>query len=166
MIAASAPGYREMARRYDLDKSALFRHRCEHLPARLVRVAGVKEMLENDDLLGQARTIQQQAFILLGKTTQPVEKPCEKCGTPYKTVASVGRAIAAMRNAREGIRLLGEVLGRLQPRPAGNVTNNNIVIVTRYELPTNGREAPSAAPPIPRGALPASVEVGTNGDGR
>jgi hypothetical protein len=165
MIAASAPSYRDMAVRYSVPKSALWRHRCEHLPARLVRVAGVKEMLENDDLLGQARTIQQQAFILLGKTTQPVERPCEKCGTPYKTVASVSKAIAAMRNAREGIRLLGEVLGRLQPRPAGNVTNN-IVVVTRYELPTNGREAPSAAPPIPRGALPPGVEVAINGDGR
>lgn len=159
---------RAIASRFGVDKQAVLRHRWDHITARLAAAASVKEQLETDDLLGQARTIQGQA---LGLLSQAMAVDAEgKMLTPEL-------GLRALREARDGVRLLGEVLGKLQP--SGSPTVNvgvGVGFVTVIELPSNGREqgareaaleqlrAMGQLPPILIRAVPPLSE--TNGDGR
>ena len=116
---------RGIARRYGLDDAAVERHAARHLPARLARAREAWEQLAADDLLVQARAIQQGAFDVLLDAGRE-----DKDGK----LANPELMLKAIPVAREGVRLLAEVLAKL--RPAGGTT-----VVQRYTPNTVGARA-------------------------
>jgi len=59
-LVTGAP-YRSVAKRFGLSESAVYRHKTEHLPARLLKAREVEEAARADDLLEQVRHLQGYA---------------------------------------------------------------------------------------------------------
>lgn len=139
--------YQTIANEYGVNRLALYRHRSEHLPQRLAKAAQVREMLNADDLLGQARTLQEQTFGVVSQAMQVVGEP--------PRISDPKLALNAIRTAHEGIRLMGEVLGKLQPQGGGGgggVANVQVNVI----LPDNGR-----GPGVRAAALMELQKLGT-----
>jgi transposase-like protein len=143
LLVRQGASYREIAARYTLKSSSLYRHRSEHIPERIAKAANVREMLAANDLLGQAQLIQEQTYNLLSLATQVivVRPPNPATNDPgERRVADPAMALRAIREARENTRLLGEVIGKL--KPAGSPTFNVSAVagvVAKMALPDNGR---------------------------
>jgi hypothetical protein len=104
-LLASEP-YRHIATRYGTSTGALQRHR-EHLPTQLVRAREAKEVTQADSLLEQVRTLQSRALSILDRADDSGD---------LKT------ALAAIREARSNLELLGKLAGELQQEGTINVT--------------------------------------------
>lgn len=94
--------YRTIADRYQVSKTALIRHKAEHLPGHNVKAKEAATVADADDLLGQVQALRQKALDLLAKA--------EDAGD-YRT------ALAGVRKARACIETLLEVEGELDRRP-------------------------------------------------
>ena len=127
-LVANQRSIRDIAQQYGLTPSAIERHKNGgHIADSILRAQGLRDAIAGDDLLAQARLLQEQAFGALadaGKDKALVLKAIHQC--------------------RENIRLLGEVLGKLKP---GGASATARVVLVRYNLPDNGR----ARPPVPLG---------------
>ena len=98
--------YRSVAKRFGLSESAVYRHKTEHLPARLLKARGAKEVAQADGLLEQVRNLQTHALDILERA--------EKVG-------DLRTALAAISQARGNLELLGKLAGELDERPVVNV---------------------------------------------
>lgn len=123
-----------MAKQYGLSSAAMYRHYADDLPARLVRSTGLREMLETDDLMGQLRETQSQAYRMISEG-----------GALDASGKIVDRKmlVQGIRLAQMGIRLMGEIMGKLKPQgsPTINVQQNNTSTVVIYAMPDNGTRA-------------------------
>ena len=90
---------RDIAGRFAVSRSALSRHHAEHLPAHLTKAHDAAQAADADDLLGQVRHLQSKALAILGKA--------EDSG-------DLKIALAAIREARGNLELLGKLAGELQ----------------------------------------------------
>lgn len=110
---ANNESLRDISGRFHVSKSALERHAGKHLPSTVLAAQDQAEIKRADallkasnktaaDLLDQAETLQKVAQNILSKAYQ---------GETY------GIAIQAIREARECLRLQGELLGELDRRP-------------------------------------------------
>ncbi len=106
----SSQSYRDIARRYSLDKSAVLRHKQNHLPAHLTKA-------ENNDERHRASNLVVEINRLKIKAERIAEK-AEKKGD-YRT---------ALSGIRELTRII-EILARMQ----GEISNQNISIVLNNE---------------------------------
>ncbi|MGI8423365.1 MAG: hypothetical protein ACR2NO_04530 [Chloroflexota bacterium] len=102
---------RSVASRYvtkqrPLGHMALFRHKDEHLPAALVKAHAAAEVAHADDLLAQVRMLQGRASGILDRA--------ERAGQLLV-------ALAAIREARGCLELLGKLMGELDDRPQMNI---------------------------------------------
>ena len=101
-------GVRVLASRYvPLTRSAIQRHKEEHLPATMTKAKEAKDVAHADDLLKQVRALQGKATSLL--------LAAEKQGD-YRT------ALAGIREARGCVELLAKLLGELDETPVVNIT--------------------------------------------
>lgn len=91
-----------LARRYRLSRPALYRHYAEHLPATMAKASEAKEEVRADDLLAQARTLQQRAQQILDRNDAVDDRV----------------ALRAVRELRGILDLLGRLLGELGDGPA------------------------------------------------
>ena len=98
--------YRSIARRYGASPSAVLRHR-EHLPSQLVKARDAEEITQADTLLEQVRSLQTRALSILDRADESGD---------LKT------ALAAIREARSNLELLGKLAGELQQEGTVNVT--------------------------------------------
>jgi hypothetical protein len=89
---------REIAAEHNVSKSALMRHFADHVPADLIRARDAADASRADDLLTQVQTLQAKALTILEATQESDPRA----------------ALSAIREARECIRLLGELAGKLQ----------------------------------------------------
>jgi transposase-like protein len=105
-LVSGAP-YRSVAKRFGLSESAVYRHKSEHLPARLLKARKVEEAASADDLLDQVRYLQSHALDILERA--------EKAG-------DLRTALAAISQARGNLELLGKLAGELDERPVVNLT--------------------------------------------
>lgn len=96
---------RNIAQRSGTSRDALQRHKA-HIPAHLSKAAEAEAVADAGDLIGQVRSLQQQALALLTKA--------EAVGD-YRT------ALQGVREARSCIELLLEVEGELDRRGTVNV---------------------------------------------
>ncbi len=97
-----------VASRYlSVHQMALYRHKDEHLPARLVKAQDAAEAANADTLLAQVRTLQARALGILDTAE----------GT-----GQLMAALGAIREARGCLELLGKLMGELDERPVVNVT--------------------------------------------
>jgi len=104
-LVSGAP-YRSVARRFGLSESAVYRHKTEHLPARLLKAREAEEVAQADDLLEQVRHLQTHALDILDRA--------EKTG-------DLRTALAAISQARGNLELLGKLAGELDERPVVNL---------------------------------------------
>lgn len=89
-----------------MSKTAVSRHTKEHLPDLLTKAHEAEQLAEADKLLTDIRKIQVRTLLML--------QEAEKSG-------DLRTALAAVREARNNIALLGELRGALDRRPVVNV---------------------------------------------
>ena len=104
-LVSGAP-YRSLAKHFGLSESTVYRHKTEHLPARLLQAREVEEVARADDLLDQVRHLQAHALDILERA--------EKAG-------DLRTALAAISQARGNLELLGKLAGELDERPVVNL---------------------------------------------
>jgi len=126
---------RSVASRYvtlsgrSLGHMALYRHKDEHLPAALAKAQEAASVAQADDLLAQVRMMQSRALGILD------------------TAEAAGQllvALAAIREVRGCLELLGKLVGQLDERP-----QVNLVLAPQWPRLVQGlREALAAHPDI------------------
>ena len=104
---------RSVASRYvtlsgrSLGHMALYRHKDEHLPASLAKAQEAASVAQADDLLAQVRMMQGRALGILDQA---------------EAAGQLLVALAAIREARGCLELLGKLMGELDDRPQVNLT--------------------------------------------
>jgi hypothetical protein len=98
--------YLSVAKQCGLSESAVYGHKVDHLPARLLKAKEVEEAVRADDLLEQVRNLQAHALNILERA--------EKTG-------DLRTALAAISQARGNLELLGKLAGELDERPVVNL---------------------------------------------
>ena len=104
LIAHSS--YRDIARRHGVTKDALLRHHDNHLPAALMKAKDAEEVAQADVLLRQVGELRDRALAILDVAEAAAE---------YRD------ALAAIREARGCLELLGKLAGQLKDAPTVNV---------------------------------------------
>lgn len=104
LVAGGA--YRDIAGRYNLTKSAVERHKADHLPAALVAAAGATETRQALDVLQQLRTINAAALTVLRDA---------------RTAGDGDLALKAIDRIHRQVELQAKLLGDLDERPVVNV---------------------------------------------
>ena len=105
-LVAGAP-LRDIAGQHRLAKSAVARHKADHLPAALAKAKEAQTVADADDLLRQAGALRTKAMSLLLKA--------EDAGD-FRT------ALAGVREARGCLELLAKLLGELRDEATVNIT--------------------------------------------
>lgn len=98
---------RDIAGRHGVSKSALERHKADHLPASLAKAKHAAEIAHGDNLLDQVRSLQVRTHALL-----------DKAGG----AGDLNNALKAIGQARSNLELLAKLLGELSDAPTVNVT--------------------------------------------
>ena len=97
---------RDIAGHFKVSKSAVERHKAEHLPATLAKAQDAKETAIADDLLAQVKALRGKSISILQKA--------EAAG--YLRTALLG-----IREARSCIELLAEMEGEINRNPQINI---------------------------------------------
>lgn len=111
-IVAGTP-VRDIAGRFGISKSAVYRHKKNHLPSSLAKARESEEVAQADDLLGRIRGLQQRSLRILNTAEQSGE---------LKT------ALKAIRETRENIKLLAQLELELWNRQVGGASNEIVII--------------------------------------
>ena len=98
--------YRDIAGRFSLGKNALLRHHDDHLPQTLAQAKAAEEAAQADDLLTELKSLRDRTYTLL--------EQAEKAG-------DIKAALAAIREVRATLELLGEMAGKLDRKPTVNL---------------------------------------------
>lgn len=98
--------FRHIAEQHKVSTSALVRHLDDHIPAALLKAKEAKEVAAADDLLNQVDELRDRALAILTKAEGAAE---------YRN------ALAAIREARGCLELLGKLAGQLQSAPTINI---------------------------------------------
>jgi len=99
---------RDLSRLFKVSKSALDRHKRDHLPEKLVKAAGAREMAEADSLMDQLKEINIE--------TKTILKEVRKGDSKDNRVA-----LFAIRRLERQLELLAQLMGAIQ---SGNVQVN------------------------------------------
>ena len=94
--------FRDIAGQYHLSKSAVERHKADHLPAAMAQAKQAADVAHGDDLLDQVRKLQAVTMNILAMAYN---------GADLRT------ALQAIAQARGNLELLGRLLGELQAAP-------------------------------------------------
>lgn len=128
MIVAGT-SLREITGRFPLSKSAVDRHKTEHVPSHLAKAQEAAEVAHADTLLGQVKasrerldTLQRAAEGILGRAVR--ENDLRVALDAIRTATTVAREM------RGYLDLLGELEGELDRRAQVNVIVNNPQWVT------------------------------------
>jgi hypothetical protein len=98
--------FRNIAAQYGVSTSALVRHSDDHLPASLVKAQEASEAAQADALLAQVVDLRDKALGVLTKA---------------EGADDLRAAVAAIREARGCVELLGKLAGQLQDAPTVNL---------------------------------------------
>lgn len=98
--------YRELEKRFGISKTALIRHKRDHLTPALVKVERNARIDSAATLIGDLRLLADQARAILSAAVDA------KNGS---------QALAAIREARATLELIGRATGELKERPAVSV---------------------------------------------
>lgn len=101
MLLNSKP-YRDIAGHTGLSRSALVRHKADHLPAHLAKSKQAKDLDSADALLEQLQALRTKAFVLMDKAEQAGE---------------LRTAIAGVKEVRATLELLLKLAGELRDAP-------------------------------------------------
>jgi hypothetical protein len=137
MLIRVDASFRDIAQKSKVSIFALYRHRAEHIPARLAKSAEVREMIATGELVGLLQTFQEQAVQALSIYGAPInigteEKPVWRMVDPNVAMRAIDRGLAI-------IRLWAEHTGQIAPQGSPTINVQNTGIVVTYELPSDGR---------------------------
>ena len=111
---------RALASRFvPLSRTAIHRHKEEHVPELLARAHEAGEVANADDLLGQVRDLQGKALGILAKAEQ---------------AGDLRTALGTIREARGNLELLAKLIGQLDERPVVNLLVAPEYIAVRTRL--------------------------------
>jgi hypothetical protein len=102
-LAVNRDGLRDIAGRFGLSKTALGRHKTEHLPTHLAKAVEAQDVASAGSLLEQMQALQAKTVAILEAATDP------------------RTALAAVAQARGNVQLLAELTGKLATQPTVNV---------------------------------------------
>jgi hypothetical protein len=140
-LATRSGSLRTVADQFRVSKTALIRHKAEHLPAKLVKAQEAKEVASASDLLAQMEDLQRRTLeILQAPESQRV-------------------AVAAIGQARANVELLAELTGKLAHQPTVNVLISAEWVTVRSALL-------EALLPYPEARAAVSARLAALGDGR
>ena len=105
-LVSRSASYRDIAGQYSVSKTAVSRHTKEHLPDLLAKAYAAEEVTRADELLMDVRRLQARTLRAL---------------LWAEGAADWTTMLRAVREARENVRLLGELRGKLDTRPVVNV---------------------------------------------
>lgn len=111
---------RDIAGQFGVSKSAVERHKAEHLPAVMVKAEQAKEVTRADDLIGQLQAIAARTERLYTIADGIIGKAVTEADWRTALMA-VREASNANREARANLELLGELLGELNRNPVVNI---------------------------------------------
>ena len=111
---------RNIAARYIASKSALLRHKKNHLPAAVVKAAAVEEVISGGKLLDRLKE--------LNRETASILREARTAGTKDNQLA-----LKAIARAEKQLVLEGQLLGELNEGATVNITS---VSYTHLTLPT------------------------------
>ena len=109
-------GNRRKAARYGLSENALRRHSGEHIPELLLKAYEAQQVADASDLLADIARIRVSAFDLLERA---------------KRAHDWRARVAAIRECRENVRILGELQGRLE------ASRQNVRVFPRRRIRSN-----------------------------
>ncbi len=98
--------YRNIAEQFRVTLAPLVRHRDDHIPAALVKAKEAAEVAQADNLLAQVCDLRDRAVVILDKA---------------EAADDLRSAIAAIREARGCVELLGKLAGQLKDAPTLNL---------------------------------------------
>jgi transposase-like protein len=98
--------YRDVAGQYGLSKSAVERHKTEHIPGALTQAHGAEEMASADTLLQKIASLEADA---------------KRIGKAAEAAEDFRSAIAAVRELIRIVELLARLEGQLREQPTINV---------------------------------------------
>lgn len=98
---------RDIAGQFGVSKSAVERHKADHLPAMLVKSEEARQVAHADDLLREANRLYAVAT-----TVMEQGQKSKDYGVVLKAVGAAGRVLT----------LLGELLGEINRQPQVNIT--------------------------------------------
>ena len=98
--------FRTIADRFGVTKTSLIRHSDDHLPASLVKAQEAAEAAQADNLLAQVCDLRDKALSVLESA---------------ENADDLRTAIAAIREARGCVELLGKLAGQLNDAPTVNL---------------------------------------------
>ena len=98
--------YRNIAEQFRVTLAPLVRHRDDHIPAALVKAKEAAEVAQADNLLAQVCDLRDRAVAILDKA---------------EDADDLRSAIAAIREARGCVELLGKLAGQLKDVPTVNI---------------------------------------------
>ncbi len=136
---------RSAASLYDVSEAAVRRHRTNHLPAKMVMAENAAEVADADNLLDQVGDLQRRTMAVLAAAEVSRE---------HRT------ALAAIREARGNLELIGEVTKELNRVPTLNLSLHPQYIEARTLIV-------EALDPYPQAkeAVVRALESGGNGRG-
>lgn len=100
---------RDVAGRYSVSKTALSRHKNEHIPAALTHTQEAREVAKADTLLDQVTELRDRALFIPAKAEQ---------------AGDLRTALQGIKEARGCLELLARLQGKLQERTTVNVLIN------------------------------------------
>jgi len=101
--------FRRIASQCDVSEASVRRHAAKHLPEALAAAVDAERVANGDDLLRQVRDLQRRAVAILERAEEEGDHRV---------------ALAAIREARGCLELLGRLAGELQERQTVNVLIN------------------------------------------
>ena len=138
---------RDIAGQFSIGKSAVARHKADHLPAAMVKAHAAAAVADADDLLRQAGALRSKAISLLMKA---------------EAAGDLRTALAGVREARGCVELLAKLLGELKEGPTINVTVSPAWVLVRGAIVAALAPFPEARAVV-AGEL-ARLEAGDAGD--
>ena len=100
---------RDIAGQYSISKTALHRHKKDHLPAKLVKAQEAREIAKADSLLDQVTELRDKALSILDKAEQ---------------AGDLRTALQGVREAKGCLELLARLQGELQEQATVNILIN------------------------------------------
>lgn len=91
--------FRNIAKRFNVSVASLKRHKDDHIPVTLAKAKEADQVAKAEDLLDQIRDLQRRTLQILNKSKDDRV------------------SLAAIREARSNIDLLGQLLGKLDNSP-------------------------------------------------
>jgi len=107
---------RTLAKKYDLGRMALQRHRANHLPKTLVKARALQEMDHADRLLERVEGLYDKALQIMNKA---------------ESDGKYQPAVSAIKEARSSLELIAKMIGELKTGTTINLTYNQEFIEAR-----------------------------------